>query len=937
MMIPRFRLLVLSCLLAASLGVMAQPEGGKAARFYEDALKRYERQDLTGAIIQLKNALQIDKTLLPAHLLLGKAMLGNGEAANAEFELGEALRLGVNRAEVVVPLARALVAQGRQTQVFEDVRLRVEGLAPAVQAELLLVRAAAFSDTGDTRAALKAIEDARSINPALAESWLAEIPIRIRSRQFAEAYAAADQAIKIAPGLSGALYQKASILHTQGQIQQALALYDRSLTAESGNIEARLARAGIFLDLGRDKDAQADLKELFLLNPNEPRAIYLDALLAERRGDINASKNGLKRITEMLDPVPIEYVRFRPQALMLNGMAHFGLNEFEKAKPYLEYAARQQQNSPLTKMLAQIALAEPNFNRAIELLESYLKARPDDSQALLMLASAHLSQGRHAKATALMQVALRAKDAPEFRAALGVSLMHGGQNTTAIGELERAYKADPKQSYAGLALVNIYLKSGQAAKAATIADSLVKTRPDNLSILLIQALTKRALGNEAGARAIYERALKVDGSLMEAKLGLARVEIAAKEYEAARKRLTEILRAGDRNVDAMFEMAVLYELWGKNDEALKWLDSAVDASGPKETRPNFAQVAWHLRKGSPAKALTAAKVLLSKSPEEPSALHVYADAQISNNDITGARTTLTNASRRAAFDAPTQVSIARDQLRINDVAGAAYSLDKALTATPNYLPALVLMTTVELSSKEPVKAESRARQIIQAYPKLGVGYGLLADIAQSRGQTAVALEALRRAHDAQPSAESLLRLFSVLLGPDGKKPAQSALDLAEGWLRSHPKDIVIHKALADAQARAGNFLAAKRGYDAVLKIKPDDAVALNNMANVLLRQKDPSALKYAELALTHSPSNPLLLDTAGWANHVAGNKDRSIQLLRDARLREPGNAEIRYHLAAVLAKAGRNSEAKVEVDAAIRANVTFESLQDAKTLLDTLN
>jgi len=936
-MIPRFRPLVLSLLLAAAFGAAAQTEGGKAARYYEDALKRYERRDLTGTIIQLKNALQVDKTLLPVHLLLGKAMLGIGDAAGAEFELGEALRLGVNRAEVVVPLARALVAQGRQTQVFDDVRLRVEGLAPAVQAELLLVRAAAASDTGDMRAALKAIDDARSINPAVVESWLAEIPIRIRSRQFAEASAAADQAIKIAPGSSEAFYQKASILHTQGQIQQALALYDRSLTAESGNIEARLARAGIFLDLGRDKDAQADLKELFLLTPNEPRAIYLDALLAERRGDINASKNGLKRITEMLDPVPIEYVRFRPQALMLNGMAHFGLNEFEKAKPYLEYAARLQQNSPLTKMLAQIALAEPNFGRAVDLLESYLKARPDDSQALLMLASAHLSQGRHARATALMQEALRAKDVPEFRAALGVSLMRGGQSATAITELERAYKADPKQSYAGLALVNIYLKSGQTAKAASIAASLVKTRPDNLSVLLVQALTKRALGDDAGARAIYERALKADGSLMEAKLGLARIDIAAKDHEAARKRLTEILRADDRNVDAMFEMAVLYEVWGKNDEALKWLDSAVDASGLKETRPNFAQVAWHLRKGSAAKALVAAKVLLSKSPEEPNALQVFAGAQIANNDITGARTTLTNASRRAAFDASTQVNIARDQLRINDIPGAAYSLDKALTAAPDHLPALVLMTTVELRSKEPAKAEARARQIIQAYPKLGVGYGLLGDIAQSRGQTTVALEALRRAHDAQPSAQSLLRLFSVLLGPDGKKPVQAALDLAEGWLRSHPKDMLIHKALADAQARAGNFAAAKRGYDAVLKIKPNDAEALNNMANVLLRQKDPSALKYAELALTQSPRNPLLLDTAGWANHVAGNKDRSIQLLRDARLREPGNAEIRYHLAAVLAKAGRNAEAKEEVDAAIRANVTFEGLQDAKSLLATLN
>lgn len=932
----RLRPLVLSLLLAASAAAVAQTAGGKAARFYEDALKRYERRDLAGAIIQLKNALQLDKTLLPVHLLLGKAMLGNGEAANAELELSEALRLGVNRAEVVVPLARAMVAQGKQPLVFDDPRLRVAGLPANVQSQLLLVRAAASSDTGDMRSALKSIEEARSISPALVDSWLAEIPIRIRSRQFAEAMTSADQAIKLAPTSSDAVYQKGSILHVQGQAQAALALYDQALKLDSGNVEARLARTGILLDLGRDKEAQADVNELFLLAPGEPRTSYLNALLAERRGDLAAAKVSLKDVTEMLDPVPIEFIRFRPQALMLNGMAHFGLNEFEKAKPYLEYAARQQQNSPLTKMLAQVALAEPNVGRAIELLESYLKARPGDSQALLMLASAHMSQGRHGKATALMQEALRAKDAPEFHTALGLSFMRSGQTASATDELEKAFKTDVKQSYAGLALVNLYLRSGQTAKALAVADSLVKINPDNPSALLVQALAKSTMRDNVGARAIYERVLKLDDTLLEAKLGLARLDIATQNFEPAKKRLTDILRANDRNVDAMFEMAVMYEVWGKNVEALQWLDAAVDASGPRETRANFAQVAWHMRKGQAPKALTAAKLLLSKLPEDVGALQAFAGAQMANNDQAGARTTLTNASRRAAFEAPTQVEIARDQIRIRDLSGAAYSLDKALTAVPDYLPALVLMTTVELRDNDPAKAERRARQIIQAHPKISVGYALLADVALSRGQTAVAIEALRHAHEVQPSSQSLLRLFSALLGPDAGKPAPAAIDLAEAWLRGHPKDLVVHKALADAQARAGNFAAAKRGYDAVLKNRPDDAEALNNIANVLLRQKDPGALKFAEQALEQSPRHPLLLDTAGWANHIAGNKDRAILLLRDARLREPGNAEIRYHLAAVLAQAGRKTEAKEELEAAMRANVTFEGIQDAKTLLATL-
>ena len=59
----------------------------KASQLYEDALVRYEKKDLKGAIIQLKNAIQIDRKMLPVHLLLGRALLADGEfnAAEAAF------------------------------------------------------------------------------------------------------------------------------------------------------------------------------------------------------------------------------------------------------------------------------------------------------------------------------------------------------------------------------------------------------------------------------------------------------------------------------------------------------------------------------------------------------------------------------------------------------------------------------------------------------------------------------------------------------------------------------------------------------------------------------------------------------------------------------------------------------------------------------------
>ena len=157
----------------------------KASKYYEDALIRFEKKDLDGAIIQLKNALQIDKNMLPVQVLLGKALLKNGDVVAAEVAFIEAIRIGVNRAEVIIPLAQAYMAQGKQKLLLEQQQFAVAGLPTAIQGQLLLVRATASTDLGDVRAALKAIDEARAIDARAPESWLAEVPVRIRTRQFA--------------------------------------------------------------------------------------------------------------------------------------------------------------------------------------------------------------------------------------------------------------------------------------------------------------------------------------------------------------------------------------------------------------------------------------------------------------------------------------------------------------------------------------------------------------------------------------------------------------------------------------------------------------------------------------------------------------------------------------------------------------------------------
>lgn len=916
--------------LLASTSLAADP---RAAQFYESALARYDKKDLAGAVIELKNALQHDTRFLPVHVLLGRVLLAQGQAAAAEVSFNEALSLGVSRSEVVVALARALVAQGKQPEVVDAQRMPVDGLPPGVQAQLLLVKAAASGDLGDTRAALKAIEQARPLlPPGSAESWQAEVPVRIRARQFKEAQAALEQARRLAPQDPGVLVQQASLLHVQGQLGAALEAYNKALQADPALVDALVARAGLFIDLKRFDAAAQDVAVLTRDAAVEPRGWYLAAVLAQRDGKAQSVREAYKKITELIDPVPIGVIRYRPQLLMLNGQAHLGLGEPEKAMPYFETFLRLQPATPVAKVLATIYVGQGNIDRAIDTLEHYLRAMPQDAQGTALLASFYMSKGRGARAAELMERALRTRDDAQLHTAYGLSLLGTGQGGDALRQLEAAYRKDPDQTQAGAALVPLYLRAGQPAKALAVADALCKRQPASGGFHNLLGMAKAQARDLPGARAAYLQAIKLGPSLVQARLNLARLEVAAGALDPATALLDEAIRVDPNHTEAMLEQAMLAERRGKSDDTLRWLQRAYDVGGSKDLRASLALVDYQMRTGRTADALKAVKSLHAAAPDSLPVLLALARVQLRNAEAAGARSTLAIAGRLAPFEAPVQVEIALLQLAAQDLPGAAYSLDKALEAKPDDLRAMTVRTEVDIRRGELDKADARAQLIARREPKRAIGTSLLGDVAMARGRTDAALEQYRRAYQLEPSTDTVARLFRA----QAERDPAGAATVARQWLAKHPKDATMRRQLAEQRVRRGDLAGARAEFELMHQQAPKDPGVLNDLANVLLRQGDAQAGARAEQALALAPTDPNVMDTAGWAALQGGKIDRAIQLLRDARLRDPENPGIRFHLAAALAKSGRNAEARDELTWAIASKFTFDDRREAETLMATL-
>ena len=902
---------LLSALLLAPIA-HATPE--KAASFYEDGLARFERNDLPGAIIQLKNAVQQDNRMVAAHLLLGKALLRNGEVPAAEAAFERALKLGVNRSEVALPLGQIYMTLGKPELVID--RILPEGLPPALRVEVLSMRGTAYAQLGKNRLAAESFAEARTIDPKSAIPLIAEVPVLLAAGDRERARSAAAKAVELAPNNAAAWNARASVQHATFDVAGALSGYERALSLEPNYVDVRVARAALLIDLKRAADAEKDLEILRKTAPGEPRAAYLRALLAGRRGDAITATAELNETVKLVDALPRNWIAGREQLLMLGALSHFSLRNWEKARDFIDLLLkRDPRHVGARKLLAALYLETGQYSNAVPLLRSLQKDAPNDPQVLYQLGLAHLGQRRYAAATEALEQAASKLNSPEARYALGMSQLGLGQDTLGVGSLEKAFAADPGRSNVGTALATLYAQRGERQKAIQVAEAMLKRDPGNLTALNFLGAVKGAAGDRAGARAAYQQALAKDPEFRPAALNLARLDISEGRIDEARRRLEAMLAKSPKDSSVLFELGLLEQRSGRTTEAIKLLQRANDIQR-SDPRAGLALIDLLLAGRQPAKAVEVAKELSTRYRTNIEVQLAAGRAYAANGDLPQARLTYQEATRFAGFDPVLQVRIGRLQLAAASPDGALYSAEKALQGRPDDPEALLLIVEAEASRGSLAKAEAAAKALAAKHPDGSQAPLAAASLAMARGQHAAAAAAYRVALGrAETTGIAISLAQAQLAAGEGGKAAAFLGD----WLKKRPNDLAALKALAEVQYRSGLLPAARETYAKAAAADPGDADVLNNYANLLLALKDPGAQAQAERAVQLNPGNAYDAGTLGWILVQQGQVAPGLRYLREARLRRPESGEIRYRLAYALSKSGRQAEAREELSAALSA------------------
>ena len=112
---------------------------------------------------------------------------------------------------------------------------------------------------------------------------------------------------------------------------------------------------------------------------------------------------------------------------------------------------------------------------------------------------------------------------------------------------------------------------------------------------------------------------------------------------------------------------------------------------------------------------------------------------------------------------------------------------------------------------------------------------------------------------------------------------------------------------------------AKPIYEQILKIKPDNPVALNNLAFIKAEEGVDldQALSMSQRARQAMPNAPVVSDTLGWIYIKKNLSEDAVRVFKDLTDKVPTNPTFHYHYGMALLQKGDKPSAKKELEKAL--------------------
>ena len=692
---PRAALVFLLALLVALAAGCSNPEKSKAEHVArgEALLKEQRWQE---AVLEFRNALQIDNNLAAAHWGLARAYEQLGRAGELIEELQVAAKLDPSNAEARVKLANAyLLAYGKNKN--QELLAAADQYAKEILAHdarnpdghILLANVTFLKGGPDAvKQAEQKIKEAVALDPRRVESHIGLAKFYLLTNRPQEAEATYRAAISLNDRSSVAHYEFARFLVQTGRSEQAEAEFRRAVEVDPENRDVHWMLASYYLVNKQYEKAEAAYKNWAQLDWDKPEG---KSRLADYYATVGRYDDAAKLYEEVVKAAP-DYSRGRYR-------------------------------------LGEISLQRGDAAGAEAQVNELLKTNQRDMNALFLRARLHLGADRWKKAGEDLKAVL--EQDPRNRLGLyfmSEALYRDGQLEQArakAGELERFH---PDFLPARLLQVQIGLDSGDYDSARRLAEDLLKR------------LQETAPGGEQTPQLLAD--VRTNAHILRGKAGLALRQHgpARADFEAARA-------AAPNSVLPYVNLADVAFAEGKREEAWQHLERALSID-----RNHFQALNGLIRLGAETRRLEEVRGRLEQAaagqPRNAPLLYLLGQSYRYGNDQQPPDVQRAEAAMRRAVEADPDYVAAYSALgeiyfSSNQADRAIAEYQKVAERRPDSVDAIVKIGLIESGRQNLDAAEQYYRRVLSIKPGEPVASNnlamLYADHGRGNGDEAVRL------------------------------------------------------------------------------------------------------------------------------------------------------------------------------------------------------
>lgn len=585
----------------------------KANRFYEKGAALLEQGDLVKARIEFQNALQIKSDMTSAWYGLAQIAEREGDWEKLFRLLNKVVEQNPKHLQARLKLGRLLLAAGEL-----DKALAASDATMALakdDASVLALRAAVLYKLDDKPAAVKQANAALERDAANIDALAVLASERLAAGDANMAIEYLDRGLKVNEKNIALQLIKVQALESLANLDSAETVF-RKLIAFYPDIRAlRHILAQFYLSHGRKDAAEAEYRAVMTENPADVEA-RLDLVRF-----VNAVK-GPKAATQELETL----IAGDPDNSELK-FALAGLHQSQKNSAAAEAifrhiigkAGKDGEVIRAKGLLAASLLTGGDRKAAQKLVDEVLKEDQRNEQGLLLKAGMAIDDRKLEQAISDLRTILR--DVPDSsRALLLLARAHelSGSPELAQEHYLKAFQASKLASPFGVAYGDFLLKRGQAARAESVAEDVLKVSPGDVPAMKMLAQARINKGDWVGAQTVADELRKHGGKEKSAEEILGAMHAARKNYAESITAFRRAFDAAPAEVQPMVALVRSYVRAGKTGEAIAFLDSVVQAS-PRNINARLLQGQLYAMQGNTAAAVGAFRVVIGLQPEVPAA------------------------------------------------------------------------------------------------------------------------------------------------------------------------------------------------------------------------------------------------------------------------------------------------------------------------------